>query len=233
MVKCLQVKDHEILIAMSFWALGYPITIVMGFFLSGLQATGEDKQMSSVSTTMVHGLTYGPANLLMLGVTLVLNSCGYAYFRYAIRLQKKEVPWTFTWLFYLAYFGMVMLVLSPQVKVHLSNFQYGLQYIGFFIWMTFSIAWMAYFSHMMKSSGGRACFLLGLAFAGVLLVVSLVLTIISDEQMGAPVEWSSVGIIVGCHSMVVFMCERDKVMKLNSSGFSNQVSSTPQEYEQL
>jgi phosphatidylglycerophosphatase A len=233
MVKCLQVKDHEILVAMSFWAMGYPMTLIMGFFLSGLAATGHDQNISSAATTMVHGLSYGPANLLMLGVTTVLNSAGYAYYRYAIRLQKKEVPWTFTILLYGAYLGMVMLVVSPHVKVHISHYQYGLQFIGYFIWFSFSIAWMAYFSHMMKSTGGRAIFLLALTFAGVLFLVSIILTIISDEQKGSPMEWSGAGILIGCHMMVVFMCERDKVMKLNSSGFSAQVTSTPQEYEQL
>jgi hypothetical protein len=233
MVKLIQAQDHEVLVAMSFWALGHPITMVMGFVLSGLKAASDNEKVLSVSTTMVDGMEYGPANIMMFGVTFVLNMMGYAYFRYAIRLQEKEIPSTFTWLFFLAYLGLALVLIFPPIKIHLSPFQYGIQLIGSQIFVIFSIAWMGYFSQWMKSVGGRACFLLALAFSGILLVISWVLAAIADEESAAPVEWSSIGIIVGCHALVVFMCERDKVMKLNSAGFSVQVSATAQEYEQI
>jgi len=233
MVKLIQVQEHEVLIAMSFWALGHPITCIIGFVMSGLQATGDNEEMVSVSTTMVDGLTYGPANLLLFGVTLVLNMWCYAYIRYALRLQIKEIPSTFTWLYFLAYSGLALLLVFPPVKVHMSPFDYGIQYIGSQIFMIFSIAWLAYFSQWLKTSGARACLLVAVGLAGVLLIVSWTLAASSDEKSAAPVEWSSMGIIVACHALVVFLCERDKVMKLNSNGFSSHVTGASQEYEHL
>lgn len=233
MPKLIQVNDTEILIAMSFWALGHPITCMIGFVLSGLKATGDDKKVLSVSTTLVDGLSYGPANLLLLGVTLVLNLICYSYIRYALRLQLKEIPSTFTWLYFISYAGLAFLLAFPPVEVHISPFDYGIQYLGFQFFMIFSIAWMGYFSQWLKGTGGRACFMTALGLAGVLLLVSWVVAGTSSEQSAAPLEWSSLGIIMGCFALVVFLCEREKVMKLNSSGFSNPVSGSPQEYEQM
>jgi len=233
MVKLIQAKEHEVLIAMSFWALGHPITCMIGFVLSGLKATSDDKKVLSVSTTMVDGLVYGPANLLLTGVTVVLNMICYAYIRYALKLQMKVIPSTFTVLYFIAYFGLALLFVLPPVKIHISPFDYGGQYIGFNIFMIFSIAWLAYFSQWLKSSGGRACFIVGLALAGVLLLVSWAVAAATSEESSAPLEWSSLAIIMAYYGFVVFICERDKVMKLNSNGFSNLVSSPPQEYEQL
>jgi len=233
MVKLVQAKDHEILVAMSFWALGHPITCVIGFVLSGLKATSDDKKVLSVSTTLVDGLVYGPANLLLVGVTVVLNMIGYAYIRYALRLQLKEIPSVFTWLYFIAYVGLAVLFVFPPIKVHISPFDYGVQYIACQIFMLFSIAWLGYFSQWLKSSGGQACFILGLALATVLLLVSWAVAAASGEKSAAPLEWSSLGIIMAYYGLVVFICERDKVMKLNSSGFSSQVSNSAPEYEQL
>jgi len=234
MPKLIQVKEHEVLIAMSFWALGHPITCMIGFVMSGLKATADKEKVVSVSTTLVDGLTYGPANLLLLGVTVVLNMICYAYIRYAIRLQLKEVPSLFTFLYFTSYVGLAFLLAFPPVKVHISPFDYGIQYLGFQVFMIFSIAWMGYFSQWLKSTGGRACFAVALGLAGLLLLVSWgVAGASDDEEKAAPIEWSSLGIIMGCFALVVFTCERDKVMKLNSSGFSNQVSDPPQEYEQM
>jgi len=233
MVKLLQIQEHEVLIAMSFWALGHPITCMIGFVMSGLKAMGDDEEMVSVSTTMVDGLTYGPANLLLFGVTVVMNLMCYAYIRYALRLQIKEIPSTFTWLYFIAYFGLALLLVFPPVKVHISPFDYGVQFIGSQIFMIFSIAWIAYFSQWLKTSGARACLLVALGLAGVLLIVSWALAASSDEQSSSPVEWSSMGIIMACYALVVFLCERDKVMKLNSNGFSTQVSGAGHEYEPL
>jgi len=231
MVKLVQVKDHEVLLAMSFWALGHPITCMIGFLMCGLATTGDKGKVLSVSTTMVDGLAYGAANLLFLGVTLVLNLVCYVYIRYAIRLQLKEIPSFFTFLYFISYVGLGFLMAFPQVKVRISPFDYGVQYLGFQVFMIFSIAWMGYFSQWLKSTGGRACFLVALALAGILLLVSWALAGAMGEESSAPVEWSSLGIVMGCFGLVVFMCERDKVMKLNSSGFSSQVSDAPQEYE--
>ncbi|ETO16447.1 hypothetical protein RFI_20890 [Reticulomyxa filosa] len=245
MPKLIQVNDVEVLIAMSFWALGQPITCMIGFVMSGLKATGDDKKVLSVSTVMVDGLTYGPANLLLLGVTVVLNMFCYSYIRYALRLQLKEIPSTFTWLYFISYVGLAFLLAFPPVKVHITPFDYGIHcrqknnasyfyYVtGSQFFMVFSICWMAYFTQWLKNSGGRACFLVALSLAGVLLIVSWVIAAAVDEKSAAPVEWSSLGIIMGCFALVVFICEREKVLKLNSSGFSNQVSNTPQEYEQV
>jgi len=233
MVKLIQVQEHEILIAMSFWALGQPITCMLGFIMSGLKAMSDDEKMVSVSTTMVDGLPYGPANLLFFGVTLVLNMICYAYIRYAIRLQLRELPTIFPWLYFIAYFGLALLLVCPPIEVHISPFDYGIHYIGCQIFMIFSIAWLGYFSQWLKTTGARACLLVALGLASVLLLVSWALAAAVDEESSAPVEWSSLGIIIACHALVVFLCERDKVMKLNSNGFSTQVSGSPQEYDQL
>jgi len=233
MVKLLQVQEHEVLIAMSFWALGFTIANMVGFLMCGMQAMSDNEKMVSVSTTMVDGLTYGAANLLMLGVTLVMISIGYAYIRYALKLQMKEIPSTFAWLYAIAYCGLAVLLAFPQVKVKLSPFEYGIQYIGFNVFMIFSIAWLGYFSQWLKTSGARACMIVALALAGVLLMVSWALAAAVDEESSAPVEWSSLGIIMALYALVVFLCERDKVMKLNSNGFTTQVSASGQEYEQL
>ncbi|ETO11802.1 hypothetical protein RFI_25573 [Reticulomyxa filosa] len=225
MPKLIEVRDHEVLIAMSFWALGQPITCMIGFVLSGLKATGDDKKVLSVSTTLVDGLSYGPANLLLLGVTLVLNMICYAYIRYALRLQLKEIPSTFTWLYFISYVGLAFLLAFPPVKVSISPFDYGIQYLGLSFYK-YTYCWF-------KNSGGRACFVAALSLAGVLLLVSWAVAASSSEKSAAPLEWSSLGIVMACFALVVFVCEREKVMKLNSSGFSNLVSDTPQEYEQI
>jgi len=167
------------------------------------------------------------------GVTLVLNMICYAYIRYAIRLQVREVPTLFTWLYFIAYGGLGLLLVFPQVKVHISPFDYGIQYIGSQIFIIFTIIWLAYFSQWLKTTGARACLIVAVALSGVLLLVSWVLAASMDEESSAPAEWSSLGIVMACHALVVFLCERDKVMKLNSNGFSSTVSGTPQEYEQL
>jgi len=233
MVKLVEAKDNEVLVAMSFLALGYPITCMIGFVMSGLKAMSDDEKIVSVSTTMVDGLAYGPANLLFFGVTIVLQMVCYVYIRYALRLQLKEIPSLFTWLYFLSYAGLGLLLVFPPINVHLSPFDYGIQCIGFELFMIFSISWMGYYSQWMKGTGGRACFILALVLAGILLVLSWGLAAALGEQSSSPVEWSSLGIVMGCYAIVVFMCEREKVLKLNSSGFSNQVSATPQEYEQL
>jgi hypothetical protein len=233
MPKLIQAKEHEVLIAMSFWALGHPITCMIGFVMSGLKAMSDDKKLVSVSTTMVDGLDYGPANLLFLGVTCVLNLIGYAYIRYAIRLQEKEVPSTFLYLFFISYFGLGILLAFPPVKLHISPFDYGIQYFGFQIFMIFAIGWIGYFSQWVKSSEGRAGFRLALLVAAILLVTSWVLAAAINEKNAAVAEWSSLGIIMACHAIVVFTCERDKYMKLNSNGFGSLVSANPQEYEQI
>jgi len=206
---------------------------MIGFVMSGLKAMSDDEKIVSVSTTMVDGLAYGPANLLFFGVTIVLQMVCYVYIRYALRLQLKEIPSLFTWLYFLSYAGLGLLLVFPPIKVHLSPFDYGIQCIGFELFMIFSISWMGYYSQWMKGTGGRACFILALVLAGILLVLSWGLAAALGEQSSSPVEWSSLGIVMGCYAIVVFMCEREKVLKLNSSGFSNQVSATPQEYEQL
>jgi len=234
MVKLIQVQEHEILVAMSFWALGHPITCMIGFVMSGIKATGDDEEMVAVSTAMVDGLTYGPANLLLLGVTLVLNMICYAYIRYAIRLQVKEIPSIFPWLYFIAYFGLGLLLAFPPIKVHMSPYDYGVQHIGFQIFMIFSMAWLGYFTQWLKTSGARACMRAALALSAVLLVLSWAVAGASNEKSSAPAEWSSLGIIMACYAWVVFLCERDKVMKLNSSGFSTHTAGgAPQEYEQL
>jgi len=233
MPKLLQVQGHEVLIAMSFWALGHPITCMLGFVLSGLKAASDNEKVLSVATTIVDGLPYGPANLLLLGVTLVLNLMCYIYIRYAIRLQLKEVPSLFTWLYFISYIGLAVLLVFPQVKVRMSPFDYGIQYIGFQVFMIFSIAWMGYFSKWLKNTGGRGCLVTALGFAEVLLLVSWVLAAAVDEQSAAPVEWSSLGIVMGCFAIIVFICEREKFVKLNSNGFSTYALPSSKEYEQI
>jgi len=222
-----------VLVAMSFFALGYPLTCIIGLVMSGLKAMNDDKKIVGVSTTIVDGLVFGPANLLFFGVTVVLQMVCYTYIRYALRLQLKEIPTVFPWLYFLSYSGLGLLFIFPPIKVHLSPYDYGIQCIGFEIFMIFSIAWMAYFSQWMKGTGGRVIFVVALVLASILLVLSWGLAAALGEESSAPVEWSSLGIVMGCYAIVVFMCEREKVLKLNSSGFSNQVSATPQEYEQL
>jgi len=231
MPKLIQVKEHEILIALSFWALGHPITCMIGFIMSGIKATGDDEKLVSLSTAMVDGLTYGPANILLFGVTLVLNLMGYVYIRYALRLQLKEIPSTFTWLFFLSYSGLGLLLVCPQIELHMSPFDYGIQYIGSQIFMVFAIAWMGYFSQWLKSVEGRTFFRIVLLIAAGLVVTAWGLAGAVSEKSSASAEWSSLGIIMACHAIVVFTCERDRYMKLNSNGFGNQVSQTPQEYE--
>jgi len=233
MVKLVQVKDHEVLVAMSFWGLGYPMTCMIGFVLSGLKATSVDEKVVSVSTTLVDGLSYGPANLLLFGVTLVIGMFCYSYIRFALRLQLKEIPTAFTVLYFAGYTGYGFLVLFPPVKTSLGPYDYGIQYLGFQLFMIGNIAWMGYFSQWFKDKSGRACFLVGLTLGTVLLVISWVLAGSTEEKISAPVEWSSLGVIMGCFCLVIFICERDKVMKLNSSGFSSQVSEAPQEYEEM
>jgi len=231
MPKLIQVREHEILIALSFWALGHPITCMMGFVMSGLKATGDDEKLVSLSTAMVDGLSYGPPNLLLFGVTLVLNMISYVYICYAVRLQLKEIPWIFPRLYFISYAGLALLLVFPQVKVHISPFDYGVQYIGSQIFMIFAIAWLGYFSQWFKSVEGRTFFRLALTIAAALLLLSWVLAGAVSEKSSASAEWSCLGIIMACHGLVIFTCERDKYMKLNSNGFGSQVSETPQEYE--
>jgi len=233
MPKLVQIKDTEVLIAMSFWALGHPMTCMIGFVLSGLKAAGDNEKLLSVSTTIVDGLAYGPANLLLTCVTCVMNLMCYVYIRYALRLQLQEIPSLFTWLYFISYVGLVFLLAFPPIKVHISPFDYGVQYLGSQIFMIFSILWIGYFSQWLKTTGGRACLIVALCFAGVLLFVSWTLAAAVGEKNAAPVEWCSMGIIMACYAIIVFMCEREKFMKLNSNGFSVEKSATPQEYDQL
>jgi len=220
MPKLIEVKDNEVLIAMSFWALGHPMPCMLGFVLCGIAAPSDDKKMVSVSTTMVDGLSYGPANLLLFGVTCVLNLFCYAYIRYAIRLQLQEIPSLFTWLYFLSYAGLAFLLVFPQIKVHMSPYDYGVQYLGFQWFMVFSMLWMGYFSQWLKPTSGRICLVIALTLAAILLVVSwVVAAATTSESSSAPVEWSSLGIVMACFAMIVFVCERDKVTKLNSNGF--------------
>lgn len=217
-VKLFQYEGDEALIAMSFFGLGWPITLIISFLIPGLGNAGKN-HLQALSTTVARGYVYGPPNGLLFGIFAVLSIVDYWYYKYTI-MKRTEDMRQFKYLYITSCVSIILLFIIPPVKVQNGSYSYVLHHIVSQVYLLSVIAWHSYLAKFVRHPVGRHLSFVLISMCTLFLVISWIVGAASSEAAAAPFEWFSFGCLMSLFAVYVFVYESEKYACLNAPWYS-------------